>query len=237
MTSIQAKNNMNSLTIPPNGVAGAGGLVNGVGGGGNIQTIKHIHAEEEAAAEREERQRALQQEQNRLEEIVALAGRDMVPVVVRGGGSMTSLNSIGGYTGGSGGSGGGSNVHAISLGGYYDPGYANLIMQDLSHALMEFNQSINNEMQVSGAVGGDNENKGDDVNDIFRNIPATSVIDGRHAVDVLCNNSSSRTRIEKDYDLDLEDMAETFLTSVFCTKAGLVKDIGPIVENVFSAGD
>mmetsp|Transcript_17970 Transcript_17970/g.26916 ORF Transcript_17970/g.26916 Transcript_17970/m.26916 type:complete len:291 (+) Transcript_17970:326-1198(+) len=239
-SSIQTKNSNANGILPPN--SGAGGLLNG--SSGNIQSIKHIQAEEEAAAEREEQQRALQEEQNRLEEIVALAGRDMVPVVVRNGGSMNSLNSIGGYTGGSGGSGGGggSNVHAISLGGYYDPGYANLIMQDLSHALMEYNQSLNNEKQgagsTAGGVGVNDNNNSDDVKHAdYRSIPETSVIDGRDAIDVLCNNSTSRRRIEKDYDLDLEDMAETFLTSVFCTKGGLVKDIGPIVENVFSAGD
>jgi hypothetical protein len=222
-----------------NNTNGGNGIGNG--NGNNIQSIK---AEEQAAAEREERQRALQQEKNRLEEIVALAGRDMVPLVIRGGGSMNSLNTIGGFTSGSGGSGGGNmtmlgNVGA-SGGGYYDPGYANFIMQDLSMAFMSYNQSVMEEEAAEAAAAANNNNHNLQKKNIFhqyRNIPETSIRDGRDAIDILCSNSSSRTRIEKDHDLDLEDMAETFLTSVFCTKEGLLKGIGPIVENVFTAGD
>ena len=192
----------------------------------NLQSIDAKRAEEQAA-EREERQRALQQEQNRLEEIVALAGRDMVPLVNRGGGSMSSLNSRGSL----------GNNNAINFGhggagGYYDPSYANLIMQDLSRTFMEYNQKLAQEEMASGSGSSSTVGRILKTQREYWQIPQTSIKDGRDAIDVLCSNSNSRRIIENKNDL--EDMAETFVASVFCTKEGLLKDIGPIVENVFS---
>lgn len=193
---------------------------NGENFNNSLQSIDARKAEQQAA-EREERQRALQQEQNRLEEIVALAGRDMVPLVNRGGGSMTSLNSRGS---------GGTNTtitYSHGGGGYYDPAYANLIIQDLSRTFMEYNQRLVQKEQVSNSTMGQIRTQRK-----YWEIPPTSIKDGRDAIDVLCSNRSSRRIIEKKNDL--EDMAETFVASVFCTKEELLKDIGPIVENVFS---
>lgn len=182
----------------------------------NLQSMDAKLAQQQAA-EREERQRELEKEQNRLEEIVALAGRDMVPLVSRGGGSMTSLSSRGSSHG---------------LGGYYDPGYASLIMHDLQRTLSEYNQKLAE--QESMKTIGSGHHAISPFHKKYTSIPETSIIDGRDAIDVLSSDDKSRRRIEVENDLDLEDMAETFVASVLCTKERLLKDIGPIVENVLT---
>ncbi len=194
--------------------------VNGENNGKNALQSVDAGLAEQHAAEREEKQRALEEEQRRLEDIIALAGQDMVPLVHRTGGSMNSLNSRGSAA-----------AFGHGGGGYYDPGYANLIMQDLSRTLYEYNQIL-----VEKEASEDNNQKNIQKKSLFqqyKNIPQTCILDDRDAIDALCAGSNSRRKIEMENDLDVEDMTETFVASVLCTKEALLK-VGPIVENVLT---
>lgn len=210
---INASSNAQSTSSNANGESNGKNALQSVGAG----------LAEQQAAEREERQRALEEEQRRLEDIIALAGQDMVPLVHRDGGSMNSLNSRGSV--------GSAAAFGHGGGGYYDPGYANLIMQDLSRTLYEYNQIL-----VEKEASEDNNQRNIQKKTLFqqyRNIPQTCILDDRDAIDVLCAGSNSRRKIEMENDLDVEDMTETFVANVLCTKEALLK-VGPIVENVLT---
>jgi hypothetical protein len=191
------------------------------------QNQKAAEEQEQQLKKEEEQKRSFQQEQNRLDEIVALASRDMVTLINqaidRGGGgtSMNSLTSRGSsatsLVSGSGGRGGGGNE------AYYDPSYANFISQDLSR---RFTQN-SSEIDKSTA-------KLDTIHHHRDAVPDTSIFDARGVIDELNRSTGTGTGFLKTNNV--EDRLENFVHSVFVTKEKLLKDIGPIVENVLTGG-
>jgi len=232
------------------------------------KTAQQILIDQQITKDHEERQRALAEEQHRLEEIVVTLGRDMVPLTAQNGSVNSSLNSLNGGSVGSNapyyGFGGNMNMNSMGMNmnmnmnmmgmnmgmgnASYDPGYTNVFMADILNEVLQ--------LQIS---------KDHYQNCILESntivIPDTSVANGREAIEVLSSQlqqssqqhhhhshsqqhhpqSQSQLHLQQQkvpvLKATMEDMAETFLNHVFCTKEGLIKDVGPIVENVLSATD
>jgi len=213
-------------------------------GGNGAETLLLQHQRAQAEVER---QRALREEQERLESIILTAGRDMVPL---DGGEGGGFGGIGNGLGGGnfcGGGGGGGVCRAMT---YYDPAYTASITQDLMNNQVNggfeglhvlYQKMEENSHKLTNIVLGQNQ------------LPKTCVENGVSAIEVLSEKidftQSSRGIMRYDDFLGgggsgsgnggggdemeyFEDVAESFLASVLCTKEALFQDIGPIVENL-----
>ncbi len=95
-------------------------------GGGGAGGVPIDPSDPNSLLQLEERQRALHQEQERLERIVNNAGRDMVNVNGGGAGGLASMSSAGmlNKKGGAGSGGAAGSNMMMHMNGYYDAGYA-----------------------------------------------------------------------------------------------------------------
>ena len=200
-------------------------------GAPNGNSDANTFIEKQNAQAEAERQRALREEQARLELIVSTAGRDMVALHGRGGGgSANSLSALGSH------GGGGSGM------AYYDAGYAASVAQELLqsgggggglHALFM-------EMELDAASDEEKSSTKTLLRMVQGRIPNSCVADGMNAVEVLSQRidlrealaGSGNSGVGNDIDFFLEDVAESFLASVLSTKGRLFQGLAPIVENL-----
>ena len=88
--------------------------------------------------------------------------------------------------------------------GYYDPGYANLIMQELSVAFLAYNyqQQKLKEGEGESTATTTPSSLGTKIPifNQYRSFPETSIIDSKDVMDILCSNSiSSRSQQHSNF--------------------------------------
>lgn len=180
----------------------------GVGGPAGEESEEALREKREFLAAEAERQRALREEQARLELIVSTAGRDMIPVGRRDGGPMSGAS-----------------------GGYYDPAYAAAAAQEIhsSGALGAVGEEVmatlakchlNGRVPPSAVpVGGAGE-------------IMEALARGRWEGIELGTRGGLGGCGGEDPEIFFDDLAEGYLDRVVPTRETLFRGVGSIVENL-----
>lgn len=155
-----------------------------------------------------ERQRALREEQARLELIVSTAGRDMIPVGRRDGGPMSG-----------------------AAGGYYDPAYAAAAAQEIhsSGALSAVSEEVMATLakcQLNGQVPPSAIPAGD------AGALLDALVGGRWEGIELGTRGGLGGCGGEDPEIFFDDLAEGYLDRVVPTRETLFRGVGSIVENL-----